>query len=318
MGDSNFSVTVEELTYLVNAERDEQRKIIKAKGGVAAYAELLKTSLQDGLSEEELTEQRAEVYGHNELPDPPSATFMDLLLDALQDPTVIILSVAAVISLVFGIFLPEPGHESTAWIEGAAILIAVSLVSFVGATNNYSKEKQFQAMREYQVVGRHLPTKADENPKVYRMRIFAPNKVVAKSRFWYYLSKLKKIKKSKGEILAVNEILEPKPLQIKNFGIFLRYYSRSGIHNMHKEYRDTKRVGAVQQMYAEMASRHRARFSSISIIEVNSLKAGQTVRPNIKQFHDPKIKFPLPHRVNRVALKKHRSTFVGKRPSTFW
>jgi hypothetical protein len=40
---------------------------------------------------------------------------------------------------------------------------------------------------EYQVVGRHLPTEADPNPKIYRMRIFAPNEVVAKSRFWYFL-----------------------------------------------------------------------------------------------------------------------------------
>ena len=40
---------------------------------------------------------------------------------------------------------------------------------------------------EYQVVGRHLPTEADPDPKIYRMRIFALNEVVAKSRFWYFL-----------------------------------------------------------------------------------------------------------------------------------
>ena len=42
-------------------------------------------------------------------------------------------------------------------------------------------------LQEYQVVGRHLPTESDPNPKMYRMRIFAPNDVVAKSRFWYFL-----------------------------------------------------------------------------------------------------------------------------------
>lgn len=41
--------------------------------------------------------------------------------------------------------------------------------------------------QEYQVVGRHLPTEAEPTPKIYRMRIFAPNEVVAKSRFWYFL-----------------------------------------------------------------------------------------------------------------------------------
>jgi len=42
-------------------------------------------------------------------------------------------------------------------------------------------------LSEYQVVGRHLPTETDPVPKLYRMRIFALNEVVAKSRFWYFL-----------------------------------------------------------------------------------------------------------------------------------
>lgn len=42
-------------------------------------------------------------------------------------------------------------------------------------------------LQEYQVVGRHLPTDSEPTPKIYRMRIFAPNEVVAKSRFWYFL-----------------------------------------------------------------------------------------------------------------------------------
>src|SRR5258708_3555912 len=59
---------------------------------------------------------------------------------------------------------------------------------------------------EYQVIGRHLPTADEPAPKLYRMRIFAQNEVVAKSRFWYYLRKLKKVKKANGEIVAVNKV----------------------------------------------------------------------------------------------------------------
>ena len=80
-------------------------------------------------------------------------------------------------------------------------------------------------LTEYQVVGRHLPTENDPNPKIYRMRIFAPNDVVAKSRFWYFLRcdriyhfsgrilsltecyrQLKKVKKANGEIIGVNVV----------------------------------------------------------------------------------------------------------------
>jgi large subunit ribosomal protein L18Ae len=38
------------------------------------------------------------------------------------------------------------------------------------------------------------------------MRIFAPNEVIAKSRFWYFLGKLRKIKKANGEIVSVNQV----------------------------------------------------------------------------------------------------------------
>lgn len=61
-------------------------------------------------------------------------------------------------------------------------------------------------LKEYQVIGRHLPTDANPTPKLYRMRIFAPNNVVAKSRFWYFLMKLRKVKKSNGEIISLNEV----------------------------------------------------------------------------------------------------------------
>lgn len=60
--------------------------------------------------------------------------------------------------------------------------------------------------QEYQIIGRHLPTAAESTPKLYRMRIFANNEVVAKSRFWYYLRSLKKIKKANGEIVSVNSV----------------------------------------------------------------------------------------------------------------
>lgn len=65
---------------------------------------------------------------------------------------------------------------------------------------------QMGRLQEYQVIGRKLPTDKDANPKLYRMRVFAPNEVVAKSRFWYFLRKLRKAKKATGEIVSVNQV----------------------------------------------------------------------------------------------------------------
>lgn len=61
-------------------------------------------------------------------------------------------------------------------------------------------------MRLFQVIGRKAPTKTDENPSAYRMKIFAPNEVLARSRFWYFMHQMRKMKKTTGEILDVNEV----------------------------------------------------------------------------------------------------------------
>ena len=78
-------------------------------------------------------------------------------------------------------------------------------------------------LREFRVIGRKLPTADEPETPLYRMRIFAPDPIVAKSRFWYFLRQLRKFKKTTGEIVSVEEIHEKKPLKVKNFGIWLRY-----------------------------------------------------------------------------------------------
>ncbi|KAJ6234290.1 60S ribosomal protein L18A [Anaeramoeba flamelloides] len=168
-------------------------------------------------------------------------------------------------------------------------------------------------MRYYQVVGRAIPTKKAPNPQIYRMKLFAPNSVVAKARFWYFTKRLVKIKKVKGEILSVDEIFEKDPETVKNYGIWLRYNSRSGKHNMYKEYRDVTLTGAIQQMYNEMAGNHKARFQSIQIIKTKVLEDKECKRPQTLQFHDPNLKFPLIHRATKKN-KERRPTFTKKKP----
>merc|ERR1712158_49618 len=140
--------------------------------------------------------------------------------------------------------------------------------------------------KEFRVIGRKLPTEQEPETPLYRMRIFAPGPVVAKSRFWYFSRQLRKFKKTTGEIVSVEEIHEKKPLKIKNFGIWLRYDSRSGTHNMYREYRDLTVSAAVTQCYRDMGARHRARAHSIQIIRVEPVEASKTRRPLIKQMHD--------------------------------
>ena len=61
------------------------------------------------------------------------------------------------------------------------------------------------------------------------------------------------------------QVLEKSPLKVKNYGVWLRYDSRSGTHNMYKEYRDVTITSAVLQCYREMGGRHRARAHAIQV-----------------------------------------------------
>merc|ERR1719160_1000865 len=125
---------------------------------------------------------------------------------------------------------------------------------------------------QYQIVGRAAPTEKKPSPKIYRMKLFARNSVMARNKFWYFMKKICKAKKTGGEILAVNEIFEKKPLKVKNFGVWLRYDSRSGTHNMYKEYRAMSLTDAIGNMYNEMAGRHRGMAQSIQIIKTAELE----------------------------------------------
>ncbi|CAI5461976.1 unnamed protein product [Closterium sp. Yama58-4] len=157
---------------------------------------------------------------------------------------------------------------------------------------------------QYHVVGRMNPSPNDPTPKIYRMKLWAIDQVRAKSKFWYFLSQLRRVKKAHGQVLAINEIFEKNPTVVKNYGMWVRYQSRTGYHNMYKEYRDTTLNGAVQQMYDEMASRHRVRFHGIQIIKTAEVPDDKVKRVNTLQFIGDKIRFPLPNRYRRWRVKE--------------
>jgi large subunit ribosomal protein L18Ae len=157
------------------------------------------------------------------------------------------------------------------------------------------------------------------------MKIFAPNKVVARSRFWYFMKRNEQIshlKKSSGELLYIGELTEKDPSTVKNYGIWIRYNSRSGITNMYKEYRDTTLVGAVHQMLQEMASRHKARYQQIHIVKTSEIKDEDCQRAQTRQFLDdpenPDKVLRFPPILKRPKIeKKYKKRFSVTRPKLF-
>jgi Ca2+-transporting ATPase len=88
-------------------------------------------------------------YGTNVLPEPQRVTFMELVIAALDDRMLIMLCIAAGVSLILGMVPATQGEDhdsSTGWIEGAAIYFAVIIVVLTTAINDFQKEKQFRAL----------------------------------------------------------------------------------------------------------------------------------------------------------------------------
>mmetsp|Transcript_25242 Transcript_25242/g.79826 ORF Transcript_25242/g.79826 Transcript_25242/m.79826 type:complete len:182 (+) Transcript_25242:998-1543(+) len=168
---------------------------------------------------------------------------------------------------------------------------------------------------QYQVVGRHLPTEKEPEPKIFRMKVWAKDHVRAKSKFWFFLKKLCRVKKANGQVLACNEIFEKDPTKITNYGIWVRYQSRTGVHNAYKEYRDVTLNGAVDQLYLEMASRHRVRAASMQIIKTARVAPKDCKRERNTQFHNPAVKFPLTQTICRSTSKSEKTLFKASRPN---
>lgn len=102
---------------------------------------------------------------------------------------------------------------------------------------------------------------------------------------------------------------------MRNYGIYLRYLTRTIIVNMYKEYRDTTLCGAVSQMYMEMAGRHSAAKESIQIIRTSVVPDSECRRGNTAQFAKQNVKFPKTVNLKRPPTKSLSSTFKAVRPT---
>eukprot|EP00761_Pharyngomonas_kirbyi_P011758 gb/GECH01011784.1/.p1 GENE.gb/GECH01011784.1/~~gb/GECH01011784.1/.p1 ORF type:complete len:1002 (+),score=264.50 gb/GECH01011784.1/:1-3006(+) len=172
-------------TELVSLNETREHNMLEQRGGLVGIAEALKTNLKDGVAAEETDadfEARKRVFGTNEYPQSEPNSLLFYIWDAFKDITLIILVVAAAVSLIVGLlatFLPqekpEPeewtmgegceaggaagGAHKNEWLDSVGIFIAVVLVTGVTAFNNWSKDRQFRSLNK---------VKEDRNVRVIR------------------------------------------------------------------------------------------------------------------------------------------------------
>ncbi|KAL3146758.1 hypothetical protein ABBQ38_014742 [Trebouxia sp. C0009 RCD-2024] len=141
-----FGVSLSQLQRLTEKKSKEE---LAELGGVTGVAAALKSDLNSGLdtqSSDKLSiRKRQKHYGANKFREVAQKAFLALLTENLQDPTLLLLMAAALVSTVLGVVIKEQ-REEKAWTEGVAIWVAVLVVSLVGAGNDYQKDKQFKKL----------------------------------------------------------------------------------------------------------------------------------------------------------------------------
>ncbi|XP_050265244.1 calcium-transporting ATPase 1-like [Quercus robur] len=137
--DAGFEICADELASIVEG-RDVKK--LKIHGGVEGIINKLATSVNNGIpTSNKLLDQRKEIFGINKFAESPARGFWVFVWEALQDMTLMILAVCALVSLLVGITMegwPKGAHD------GLGIVASILLVVFVTATSDYKQSLQFK------------------------------------------------------------------------------------------------------------------------------------------------------------------------------
>ena len=174
-----FAFSPGQLNKLLNPK---SLSAFKALGGLKGIVKGLQTDVQAGLSVEETSApgrvsfdeavsnpssksgtsnhqppttassdsfgDRIRVYKRNVLPPKKPTPFWKLMWNAYNDMVMIVLTVAAAVSLALGLYETlgkehPAGEPPVDWVEGVAICVAIIIVTMVGSLNDWQKEKAF-------------------------------------------------------------------------------------------------------------------------------------------------------------------------------
>ncbi|KZV47281.1 calcium-transporting ATPase 11, plasma membrane-type [Dorcoceras hygrometricum] len=115
-------------------------KLLESHGGLEGLSKKLSVSLENGISVSEISD-RQKIYGVNKFLEKPARPFWMFVWDALQDLTLIILMICAVISV--GVGIATEGWPKGLY-DGIGISTCIFLVVIVTAISDYKQSLQFR------------------------------------------------------------------------------------------------------------------------------------------------------------------------------
>ncbi|KAF7071600.1 hypothetical protein CFC21_076876 [Triticum aestivum] len=136
---AGFSINPEELASITSKH---DLKALKMHGGVDGISKKVRTTFDRGVCATDL-DTRQSIYGVNRYAEKPSRSFWMFVWDALQDTTLIILMVCALLSVVVG--LASEGWPKGMY-DGLGIILSILLVVMVTAASDYKQSLQFKEL----------------------------------------------------------------------------------------------------------------------------------------------------------------------------
>ncbi|KAH6844563.1 hypothetical protein B0I37DRAFT_310916 [Chaetomium sp. MPI-CAGE-AT-0009] len=96
---------------------------------------------------------RKRIFRDNRLPEKKSKSLLELAWITYNDKILILLTIAAVVSLALGLYQTfgvhhEGGEAKVEWVEGVAIMVAIIIVVLVGTVNDWQMQRQFNTLNK--------------------------------------------------------------------------------------------------------------------------------------------------------------------------
>lgn len=104
------------------------------------------SKMKYGLTSAQVAENKQK-YGDNKLSVKESATLLEMFIDSLKDPWILILIAALVVKVIFNVYSMNSGIGEVNWWESISLAVAILLSSGVSTFSTYKNEKEFNSLQ---------------------------------------------------------------------------------------------------------------------------------------------------------------------------